>query len=232
MSKKIEHANRIIEKLAEQPDYTWVRTQTELGKEIDLSPSELSARIRELREMGKIRLGQPLPNRGRNFALVLIDPEPLDASTALGSRRTQEEEQPLLLKDHLEGATNLMEWSPEKIGLAIVRYIKESSKNEERFIKVRSEQQDRIRRFRDELTTQRNINAHVIDERDKLGLRAENLEKELATLREQYNDLLMKVNSRQPSKQKRQYPVADIARTSPEDAGILSFLQRGVARSE
>lgn len=78
LPKYVQELNQIIDHISKQPDNTWKKTQKELAEELDLDQPVMSQRMKTLINQGKVKRGEPLPMRGRNFALVVVDPTPFE----------------------------------------------------------------------------------------------------------------------------------------------------------
>jgi len=165
LPKYIQNANKVIARIAHEPDQTWNRTQRELGAELGLSQPELSNIARILRDSGHIKHGHTLTGRGKVRALVLTDDTPLSATPP---RSVPAEDRKMSPEEAMPGAWNLQELTLEQVGLAVMRMINHAHDTEERHLKTKSELNERISQYRDRLTEERNLRIRMGQEIDQL----------------------------------------------------------------
>lgn len=194
LPKYIQNANRVIEVIAAEPNHTWTKTQRELGERIGLNQPDLSNIVKLLRDTGKVQHGHPLPGRGRMHALVLVDDTPY---ASVPMRNTLESEQHVLTPEEaIEGAWDLGELSVEQVGLAVVRMIRQATSADERHVKTRSELNERLSRYRDQLSEERQLRINMAQNLQKLEREKGELEEQVARLRTELNGALMRAQDR------------------------------------
>jgi len=202
--KYVEKANRIIGFLNQQDEKTWARTQRELSDELGLSHPELSSLVKMLVEQDKVVRGQPLPGvRGRNHTLILRDPTPLEGAVA--PRRatvTLVEDQViddcvLELQDPLTSSVDLRTISPEVVGTAVINLLRQSWSQTDRLRRIREEQNNRLHEFRDLLAKERNLRSKLVDEKEHLEKRINELISENAEVRGRLNELIIQQGNKQ-----------------------------------
>lgn len=187
--KYVEEANAVLATLAAAPNQTWTKTQRELATQLELPQPVVSLRIKLLLEHGRIRKGAPLPMRGRNHALVVVDTTPLSEDAVRRPRTVihLDDDKPRQEEGQVPSMV-LGEFSAERIGHAIMQTLQESWQREEANARVQAQQNEAIRQFRtiiQEMKRQK-------EETDKrLGV----LEREKADLRRTLNELIVTVNN-------------------------------------
>lgn len=194
LPKYIQNANRIIDILAEQQDKTWKGTQRELCAQLGLSQPELSNLISVLAEAGKIRKGNPLPGiRGRNYSIELVDAAPL---TAALPRRARNHDRALQPGEAVTGPVDLQTLTLDQVGAAVLRTMQQTWEKAERAANNQSEHMTRIREMREQLNEERQYRIRFATDKEKLEKQLEAKDAEIARMRGEINNLIVRVNSR------------------------------------
>lgn len=230
LPKYLQNANRILTILVDQPNQAWAKTQRELGEQLGFTQPELSALLRLLREQGRIRAGSPLPGvRGRNYVIELVDGElftepilrrPLDTNP----NNDPNEDRALSSDEELPSALDLGELTVDKLGVAILRTLRDAWEKEERFATLRTEQLSRVRQLRDQLSEERRLRVRAVEEKASMERACRDLETENQRMRAEINKLIISNNGHK-EKGSNGYQLRDIL---PEDSlRALEFLMKG-----
>lgn len=203
--KYMQKINLIIATLSEEPNMTWTRSQRELCDVLHISQPELSNLINLLINNDKIIKGEHVPGmRGRSHVLILKDPTPFDeviprVTPLVGFRPEDRVVEPL---EEVMGMTDLRQLDTKMVGQAVLDVLKEAWESKNRNLEIRTEQNARLREYRDQLHKERQIRMHLADERDQLLQQIETLTNEKTEVRGQLNKELIKNGN--------EYPVQDI----------------------
>lgn len=236
--KKTENIQKIISKIAEQPNQTWTLTQRELGSQIGIAPSELSVLIKQLRSEGRISQGERLPYRGSTYALRLDSTTPTQPKTP--SRDCGK-------------VFDLTSLSFDDLHSATAALLKAAAAQESEFKNKLKERDARIKDYRDLITAdhkhkEKLLNAkeesdrkiHVLERELRIKDRGvselqqqietlESLKDELAELRGKYNDLMLAAStslreSHEKPQRTRGFTVSEMI-DDEENNRLLEFLR-------
>ena len=197
--KYISNANRIIERLAQEPNHTWRGTQRELGEELGMQQPELSSLLKMLRSQERVEHGTPIPGRGRMHEIVLVDDTPLSGAVP------REVRSPLLEPgEELAGAVSLQDMTAEKVGIAVLRILRKHWDDEERHTRIRAELAESIRNLKEQLSHERNVRITMANDREKLEREKQELADQLASVRGELNKLMVQARSH------RSVPVSEL----------------------
>lgn len=193
LPKYIQNANRTLEVIAQQPNKTWTDTQRALGIELNLPQPVLSDLVQLLETHGKIRRSTPLPVRGRNFALEVIDDTPFDRPVRRQAKAGfRPEDRAMTSEEQLTGAINIgADATVERLGQAIVYTIRSYVDKEERWSKTRSDLTENVRRYKDAFEDEKQQRRRAETENERMQQSLQLLEVEKNEVRGQLNQLLL-----------------------------------------
>lgn len=217
LPKYIHNANRIIETLAQQPDKMWSKTQRELGEQLGFSQPELSTLLKLLLDHEKIIRGAALPGvRGKNYVIELVDETPFTHSVSRrrsSAKNASSSDRALAPGEEVQGVINLGDLTMDKIGLAVMRALQAAWAKEDRHVEIRSEQMQRLRDFREQLSDERRLRSQLVSDKEALQRQVHELEHTQNQLRAEVNALLLKARGNAGSYQLRDIVDDDSLRT-------------------
>ena len=219
LPKYIEEANLVLATLAAVDGGTWTRTQRDLADELGLPQPIVSLRLKLLMEQGRIRKGNPLPMRGRNHALVVVDSTPLDESvrSQRSHQRLRHEDADRVLSEEEEATTvsparvvRLDDFTPEMVGNVILQTVRDMWEREEQSRLLQTQQNEAMRQFRMVIAESQRTIRELQEQKNSTEERLNALEREKTELRRTLNQLIVTVNQRRNGSQRGTASVAEL----------------------
>lgn len=225
LPRYMQKANNVIQTIAHEGNGTWIKSQRELGESLHLSQPELSNIVKLLVENDKLVKGAPLPGvRGKSHVLILKDhtlfEESVPRTGAAPTLSFHPNDRAAEPAEVANGITDLRKLDVKFIGEGVIQLLKESWDEREHHLQVRTEQNARIREFREQLQKERQTRIHLVDERDLLNQKIEDMIKENTELRTQLNQAI--INN--PKNEPNTYPIQEAM--DEESRRVLEQLMR------
>lgn len=198
LPKYMQKANLIIETIAAQPSMVWMKSQRELCQKLSISQPELSNLVNLLVDREKVVKGEHIPGmRGKSHVLILKDPTLFEDTVSRSSMTTstpifRPEDRVAMPEEEMMGVTDLRKIDSKMIGQAVIGALKDVWQERDRNLEIRTEQNARMREYREQLQRERQLRMRLADEREDSDRQMEELRKENNELRTQLNQALLR----------------------------------------